>query len=283
MVNGDLPLLRPETLRALLAAHRDARADATTAGTRGLRRSCATPRRVRAMRRRPECAPRRGHLRDRRGRGLRRGRSRPSAAAPPKNIPDESPAPTSSPCRPRGSGPGGLRDSEARVPRSRPASSWRTLEARSSSPGVTGGAGSAAAALHDPRGPDRRPRGRLRRTVRPARGHRDRSRRADPRPLPAPRVRGGGGRIRGSLRPHPPGEPRGGAGQGRQLRRAQEDPPRRGLEGAAPLLPGRRHDRARGQHRARAPSPATTTAPTSTPPASRRGPSWAATRRSWPR
>ena len=86
--------------------------------------------------------------------------------------------------------------------------------------------------------------------------------RADPRPLPAAGVRGGGGRRRSG--PSPTSGPRAASAPG--PRSATSSSSRRrtsgdGLQGAAPLVPRRRHDRARASTSAPAPSPATTTAP----------------------
>ena len=93
--------------------------------------------------------------------------------------------------------------------------------------------------------------GRERRPLRAPGGRRDRARRAGPRPLPAARVRGGRGRHGRALRAHPPGEPHRRAGQGGQLRGAEEDAAGRRVQGPAPLLPRRRHDRPGREHRRR--------------------------------
>ena len=63
-------------------------------------------------------------------------------------------------------------------------------------------------------------------------------------------VVGAGGHGR-ALRPHPPGEPHRRQGQGGQLRGAQEDAPRRRVQGAAPVVHRRRHRRAGREHRRR--------------------------------
>ena len=135
---------------------------------------------------------------------------------------------------------------------------------------------------HTPaRAHDRRRRFRDRARLLPAR--RFRRRPCPGRRLAAPRLRGRLPLFGGPVRLHPAQHGARRGGEGRHLRRDQEQPYRRGQQGAAPELRRRRDRRPPAATSPPATSPPTTTASTSTRPASATMCTRAATRRSWRR
>ena len=259
VANGDLPLLRAETLRELLAAHRRTGAAATILGVeladpgeygRVVRDAEGAVLRIVEAR---DASPAERELSEINvgvyaleiGSLLASAR----AAAPPERagrvLPDGLRRPASPGRLPRGrlarsgshgsarsqhaGGAGRGRAAAARPPPGGTARRWRHDRGPCHDPRRSRGrarAGHHAATLHAARGALPCPVGSRSRAVRSSRGCRRGPRSADHRPLPAATVCRGGRSDDRPLRSHPTRDRIGASGQGRQLRRAQEDPSR---------------------------------------------------------